>query len=755
MRARLVLLAFFLASAAQAQAPSPAQMGITSTTTPEVLQTLDSSKTWVPVGGIDPTTHTWKGRGAAIEVDQFGAKGDFINDDGPAIQAALNAAPSGSTVMLGPHPYWNKTQAIVVPVGVRLTCAAAFNKRRLNPPGYGAMPCTIYENAGTSASPGPASFKVYGAATDIGILHDAVHAYPTTTMTRIALENLISAFYGTGILVGDNDGGFTGTSAITQNVLVGGFGTCIKQNGAAQVQIRQILGDCTNGYDLDGSFDNNFLSDVEFWEFLTTSMSTGTVLWNITGMADNGSGQWRLTIASSADPPQTGEQLWVFPGQGTISGGTVATPPGGSGSQGLWTVTAVDATHVDLQGSATTVSTTGNTSNGRTYIAVASTANLAPGMTVIGAGIPAGATIGAVWRSRPAINLDQKHNATATASGVALSFANVPYSGSGGSLRYEKNMRSGTGFAIGHADGTTCSGCFAFGYLFGFNFRGGSFSSFTNSNVDGPTTMAANKNITPIGLQFTGDTSGVLFQTNALTTTSVHILNNTSGAGPGAQNVVQQSSAGGASFYNGTFLENAAGGIQLSGPSVTYGGAFLLDVTNPVVPVFIGVNTPIAFLYSNGNQPLFYGAGNLFGGNLDQQVPASHKAQTFYAAGSNGVSYNLYDAAQPLDQKYWRLQTGGGASSLCAQGVDDAVTTAGSGWCIHRSGVTMLDVTMGAPMIPQVYSIVTLPTCGTSLRGAIAYVTNGQATPPYLGAVSTTGSTIAPVFCNGSGWVYH
>lgn len=692
MRAACLAL-LLLSSTAMAQTRQPAQITTLPTTSPQEFDLLDKTGKWMPFGAA--SNGWWRGAGAAIDVDQFGAKGDFVYDDGPAIQAALNAAPSGATVALQPHSYWNKTQAIVVPVGVRLTCGAGFNKRRLNTPGYQNMPCTIYENAGTSAAPGPASFKVYGAATDIGILHDAVHSHPTTT-TRAQMQTLIAAFYGTGVLVGDNDGGFTGTSSIIQNVLIGGFGACIKQNGAAQVQIRQILGDCTNGYDLNGSFDNNFLQDVEFWEFLTTSIPTGTALWNITGMADNGSGQWRLTIASSADPPQTGEQLWVFPGQGNITGGgTVPTPPGGSGAQGLWTLTAVDATHVDLQGSATIVSTTGNTSNGRTYIAVGSTANLAPGMTVTGAGIPAGATIGAVWRSRAAINLDQKHAATATASGVALSFANVPYSGSGGSLRYEKNMRTGTGFAIGHADGTTCSGCFAFGYLFGFNFRGGSFSSFTNSNVDGPTTMAANQNVTPIALQFTGDTSGAFFQTNALTTTSVHILNNTTGGGPGAQNIVRQSSAGGASFYNGTFLENVAGGIQLSGPSVTYGGAFLLDVTNPVVPVFIGVNTPIAFLYSNGNQPAFYGAGNVLGGNLDQQVPISHKAQSLTAAGWGGAAVNLYDATQPQDNKYWRWQNGNG--SLCAQPMDDAyTTTGGSSLCLLRSGTAPTGVSIGS-----------------------------------------------------------
>ena len=59
MRALLALFALLLATAAHAQAPSPAQMGITSTTTPEVLQTIDSSKTWVPLGTVRALTMTY------------------------------------------------------------------------------------------------------------------------------------------------------------------------------------------------------------------------------------------------------------------------------------------------------------------------------------------------------------------------------------------------------------------------------------------------------------------------------------------------------------------------------------------------------------------------------------------------------------------------------------------------------------------------------------------------------------------------
>ena len=62
--------------------------------------------------------------------------------------------------------------------------------------------------------------------------------------------------------------------------------------------------------------------------------------------------------------------------------------------------------------------------------------------------------------------------------------------------------------------------------------------------------------------------------------------------------------------------------------------------------------------------------------------------------------------------------------------------------------------TVYEPLILPGYAIASLPACGAGLKGANAYVTNGVASPTYLGAVSTTGAANDRVFCNGSGWVY-
>ena len=53
------------------------------------------------------------------------------------------------------------------------------------------------------------------------------------------------------------------------------------------------------------------------------------------------------------------------------------------------------------------------------------------------------------------------------------------------------------------------------------------------------------------------------------------------------------------------------------------------------------------------------------------------------------------------------------------------------------------------------YTIATLPTCSSSNEGLRVFVTNGATSPTYLASVSTTGTVVVPVFCNGSGWVYN
>jgi hypothetical protein len=67
---------------------------------------------------------------------------------------------------------------------------------------------------------------------------------------------------------------------------------------------------------------------------------------------------------------------------------------------------------------------------------------------------------------------------------------------------------------------------------------------------------------------------------------------------------------------------------------------------------------------------------------------------------------------------------------------------------------TTQKATFSALMEVAGYAIASLPTCNTAAKGSHAYVTNGQTTPTFLGTVSTTGAVVAPVFCNGTAWIY-
>jgi hypothetical protein len=73
---------------------------------------------------------------------------------------------------------------------------------------------------------------------------------------------------------------------------------------------------------------------------------------------------------------------------------------------------------------------------------------------------------------------------------------------------------------------------------------------------------------------------------------------------------------------------------------------------------------------------------------------------------------------------------------------------------LNQAFMNKMDVGGTAPTPPSTVS--TLPLCNTSLMGTRLYVTDGQTNPAWLSIVLTapTGSTVSPVFCNGTNWVY-
>jgi hypothetical protein len=716
--AAVLLTATVLATPALAQTRQPASLTITPTTMPEVLHVLDNTGAWVPTAGVLPANHAFLGLGNEVYVRQFQPHNDWVGDDGPAIAAAISAAQAagGGAVYLDQKPYWNQTQALLVPKNVRLSCIGWFNKFPASGYDFTNYPCTIYQKAG-------ASLENQGAIVSVGVLQDQAHFQPQTGASRAAQEAFIAGFNGVGISYT-----YAGSASLTENVLVGGFATCLGVNGGNQVQLRSILGDCAAGLDVANSHDDNFLFSLEMWPFLTTNQAHTFDAWTISGLADNGSGAWRVTT-STVNDIVTGEKIWVYTGEAHYA----------AGAGGQWTVTRIDATHFDLQGSVTAPTTTGNTIAGSTYIPVASTANLAVGMGVSGSGIPTGVQIGAVWRTRNAISLAQNLPATATATGVALTFVSGAYPGSGGEAFYDGTWRAGAGFALGDADGMMCSQCFAFGNAIGYNFRSAIGVSILNAQYDQWATYphVANQNLTPIGVEFTSGGSGAgaygnVWKGSLITNAGVFILNNmtTFGANATVGNTVEVERLGSASG-DPTLVEQAAGGLIVKNIQNATGGEILID-NAAAPPFFVNNRLPGALVFSTGATPQMYSGQSLFGGNLDQQGPSQIIAQHFLAASNSpgGVGIDLYNATRPTDEKYWRWFNLG---NLCLQAPNDAYSTANNALCINRTGATPTGVlayapTVIAPAAPTHQALLVQNTDGGGYGGELTLVNSSAGT---------------------------
>lgn len=54
----------------------------------------------------------------------------------------------------------------------------------------------------------------------------------------------------------------------------------------------------------------------------------------------------------------------------------------------------------------------------------------------------------------------------------------------------------------------------------------------------------------------------------------------------------------------------------------------------------------------------------------------------------------------------------------------------------------------------KIYTIANLPSGANAVKGMRAIVSNGAAAPTFLGALGTPATTVAPVFYNGTAWVY-
>lgn len=152
---------------------------------------------------------------------------------------------------------------------------------------------------------------------------------------RSALD-AVSAFAGKAVTIANGVNG-QGVDVSITNCLILGFEFAIYDDFGGRCRFENVQGDCTNGIFIKDCHDKQHLSHCHFWPFVTTTW--GPTSYTVNGAVNNGSGLIRLSFAV-ATPMVTGDIV------------NVQSVDGVPASNGRWTITVIDSTHVDLQGSA-------------------------------------------------------------------------------------------------------------------------------------------------------------------------------------------------------------------------------------------------------------------------------------------------------------------------------------------------------------------------------------------------------------------
>ncbi|WP_207418925.1 glycosyl hydrolase family 28-related protein [Roseomonas haemaphysalidis] len=284
-----------------------------------------------------------------VHVRDFGAVGNGTTDDTAAIQAAIDAvaAQGGGVVLLGPRRYLVAAADLVVKNGVFLRGRTASGGWRVNGDFTTVNHALLLDAART--------IRVHrnGGLEGLAVLRRGM---TVPGNLRQGLD-AAAAMAGTAITVGDGSGGSgaaNGADATLACLLVLGFDWGIYSDGNARLRVRDVLGDCRNGLYLGRAFDVSRISEVNWHPLVTTGRSWSNSRIAISSVADNGSGQVRVTLAS-AHSLQTGELVNIAEVRNS----------GASALHGRWTVTVIDATRIDLQNS---LYAPGWTSGGACYI---------------------------------------------------------------------------------------------------------------------------------------------------------------------------------------------------------------------------------------------------------------------------------------------------------------------------------------------------------------------------------------------------
>ncbi|WP_203073844.1 glycosyl hydrolase family 28-related protein [Falsiroseomonas ponticola] len=265
-----------------------------------------------------------------FHVRDYGAVGNGTTDDAAAIQAAINAASAagGGTVRLGPRRYRVVASDITVLENVCLEGPTTFPGGQRASADYRGIPGTLIIDPARTV-------RVMRAATlrAMTLSRDGLGAPPTNLRAGVTLR---AAMAGTAITIGDGSG--SQHDVLVEDLLILGFNLAIRSDNSQRLSVRRVRGDNQNGIYLTRTYDVTRIHEVHFWPFLTGNISNVSLAQvGVAGVANNGSGLVRLTATAA---------------HGLVTGDLVNTYGiGGVPANGLYVVTVVDATRVDLQGS--------------------------------------------------------------------------------------------------------------------------------------------------------------------------------------------------------------------------------------------------------------------------------------------------------------------------------------------------------------------------------------------------------------------
>ena len=252
--------------------------------------------------------------------EDFGAAGDGTTDDSAALNACSSVAASSYGVCrMGVRQYY-AASSITVPTNASLEGGAdpGGDVQNWNP--SGTRPQIILA-AGTTVN-------LSGRLANTVVTRAGISENPATPQAELAN---VAAYNGTGVTFQFN--------AVLDHVILLGHAQAINTNGQANWRIRHVRGDNLAGLNINGMHDWSFAEDVEWMAMLSPASGNQFPTTSVTGAANNGSGLVRLTVASTSGFA-TGNKLVIYGVAGTTE------------ANGRWTVTVVDGTHLDLQGSA-------------------------------------------------------------------------------------------------------------------------------------------------------------------------------------------------------------------------------------------------------------------------------------------------------------------------------------------------------------------------------------------------------------------